>query len=190
MTMEFLDVPGWLYEGEGIRLGDMAAGKAVLEIGCFCGRSTMAMAPHAKHVTCVDWMQGTTTDQLGQCDPIKLRTKFEHNTRAYADKITLYETTFNDFASNPQNNPNNWGFIFHDAGHSYKDLKEFWDWIEGWNYEGSIAVHDYGKPDFPGTEKACNEFLRGCKDYTVRGSLLCLTKKSVASVLRSIDQNT
>lgn len=48
------DVPGWLTETEGRALARMARGKDVLEIGSWCGRSTVCLAQTARRVVAVD----------------------------------------------------------------------------------------------------------------------------------------
>lgn len=52
------DVPGWLQECEGRRLSELAAGRVVLEIGSYKGRSTICMAQTARVVHCIDWFRG------------------------------------------------------------------------------------------------------------------------------------
>lgn len=59
--MEFVfphDVRGWLTEREGGKLFNLSRNKTVLEIGSFCGRSTICMAQFAKEVHSVDWFMG------------------------------------------------------------------------------------------------------------------------------------
>lgn len=52
------DVRGWLSLAEGELLRDLSANKVVLELGSFCGRSTISMAQYAEKVYAVDWFQG------------------------------------------------------------------------------------------------------------------------------------
>jgi hypothetical protein len=51
---------GFLSQKEADALMDLAAGKTVLEMGAFRGRSTVAMALSAKSVTSVDWHEGAS----------------------------------------------------------------------------------------------------------------------------------
>lgn len=51
-------VPGWLTVEEGATLALLARGKTVLEIGSYCGRSTVCMAQTAKRVYALDWHRG------------------------------------------------------------------------------------------------------------------------------------
>lgn len=58
MTRDWRNVRGWLSGLEGLALQEMAAGRTVLEIGSYCGRSTVAMAEVARLVVSLDWHQG------------------------------------------------------------------------------------------------------------------------------------
>jgi hypothetical protein len=55
------DIPGWLHHAEGKALAEMARGKRVLEVGSYCGLSTVCMARTAKHVVSVDPHDGRGT---------------------------------------------------------------------------------------------------------------------------------
>jgi SAM-dependent methyltransferase len=68
------DVPGWLLPAEGKKLAELSAGKRVLEIGSYCGRSTICIARAAESVTAVDYF-----DSRGA-------TICRHDTRAMFDK--------------------------------------------------------------------------------------------------------
>jgi SAM-dependent methyltransferase len=54
-------VDGWLTEGEGRALAELARGKDVLEIGSYCGLSTIWMARTARAMACVDPFDGRGT---------------------------------------------------------------------------------------------------------------------------------
>lgn len=56
--MTWLDIDGWLTREEGDALRLLAVGADVLELGSYKGRSTVAMAEVARHVTAVDWHRG------------------------------------------------------------------------------------------------------------------------------------
>ena len=55
------DIPGWLTDEEGHALAKYAAGKEVLEIGSYCGRSTVFMARVAAKVIACDTFDGRGT---------------------------------------------------------------------------------------------------------------------------------
>ena len=58
-------VAGWLTEAEGRELARWAAGKTVLEVGSYCGRSTICLARTAKCVNAVDTFDGRGTAAEG-----------------------------------------------------------------------------------------------------------------------------
>jgi predicted O-methyltransferase YrrM len=55
------DVEGWLLPSEGRALADLARGKRVLEVGSYCGRSTICLAQTADAVVSVDPHDGRAT---------------------------------------------------------------------------------------------------------------------------------
>jgi predicted O-methyltransferase YrrM len=57
------DVPGWLLSTEGRALAELARGKRVLEVGSYCGRSTICMAQTADSVVSIDPHDGRGTPQ-------------------------------------------------------------------------------------------------------------------------------
>jgi hypothetical protein len=59
------NVAGWLTEDEGRELAELAEGKVVLEIGAYCGRSTICLAQKAVTVAVVDTFDGRATSQPG-----------------------------------------------------------------------------------------------------------------------------
>src|SRR5690606_2342502 len=78
------DVEGWLQPSEGTVLAELATEKDVLEIGSYCGRSTICMARTASHVTAVDYFDGRGTPT-----PKDTLTDFHRNLQRYgvADKV-------------------------------------------------------------------------------------------------------
>lgn len=55
------EITGWLTPTEAKALADFAAGETVLEIGSYCGLSTVCMARTAEHVTALDYFDGRGT---------------------------------------------------------------------------------------------------------------------------------
>jgi hypothetical protein len=58
-------VRGWLTEEEAAELTRLAAGKIVLEIGSYCGLSTIVMARVAARVFALDWHRGDADAGFG-----------------------------------------------------------------------------------------------------------------------------
>jgi hypothetical protein len=57
------EVPGWLTHREGLALEELSRGKRVLEIGSYCGRSTVCIGRVAQSVTCIDYFDGRATPE-------------------------------------------------------------------------------------------------------------------------------
>jgi SAM-dependent methyltransferase len=55
------EVDGWLHPDEGAALTELAKGKTVLEIGSYCGKSTICLAREAKSVVAIDYFDGRAT---------------------------------------------------------------------------------------------------------------------------------
>lgn len=56
------EIPGWLTPGEGEKLAQLATNKKVLEIGSYCGRSTVAMGQVCKTLLSIDPHNSATTE--------------------------------------------------------------------------------------------------------------------------------
>lgn len=150
------DVTGWLLEEEGKALRDLARGKRVLEIGSYCGKSTICLAQSAEHVTAVDYFDGRGTPE-----PKGTSAAFWNNLRRYGvdSRVTVtspddelgegYDIAFIDGA--------------HDADSVRADIEKALRVIKP---DGVLAFHDYrtksgefdGRWD-PGVTEAVNELL-------------------------------
>ena len=80
------DVPGWLSTVEGTALAKLASGKRVVEIGSYCGRSTICIARTAESVVAVDYFDGRATPNPGDTSG-----DFKANLERYgvADKVEI-----------------------------------------------------------------------------------------------------
>lgn len=78
------EIDGWLHQDEGKSLAELCIGKRVLEIGSYCGLSTVCIARTAEHVTAVDYFDGRGTPV-----PQDTSKAFWNNLRRYgvADKV-------------------------------------------------------------------------------------------------------
>ncbi len=180
---DWYGVEGWLFENEALKLQELSKGKRVLEIGSYCGRSTVAMASVAKSLDCVDHFRGNIDDILGTTDVMKTKTKFLNNTNSWRNKINLFELEFEDFIYNT--NPNDhYDFIFYDAGHDEEPVTILLEWIKKYEFQGCLALHDYNKPrEFPGTFNAVNDFKKKV-DYHLIGSLIILRQNHLRQIYK------
>jgi hypothetical protein len=149
------DAAGWLTEDEGRELARLATDRNVLEIGAYCGRSTICLAQTAKTVATVDPFDGRGTAQEGST-----RGLFDRNVARYgvADKVRvhpgtsadvlpclppIYDLVFIDGAHDR-------GSVAADAGLACEVLKP----------GGVVVFHDYGGGDV-GVTEAVDEFIAG-----------------------------
>jgi predicted O-methyltransferase YrrM len=144
------DIPGWLHKDEGEELGKLAAGKDVLEVGSYCGRSTICMAQSARSVTCMDYWDGRGTGV-----PADTLETFQKNIQRYAvgHKVTI---------AHPESTPPNESFdlIFIDGDHSQESVAADIDKaLLALRPGGLIAFHDYKSPLDPGVTAAVDEFI-------------------------------
>jgi SAM-dependent methyltransferase len=146
---------GWLSEEEGRELARLGEGKAVLEIGSYCGRSTICLAQKARNVAAVDTFNGDATALPG-----RTRKLFEENlARAgVADRVTVYEGTSADYLPFL---PPAYDLVFIDGDHSYEAVAEDIRLArERLRPGGLLACHDYGRPDKDfGVTQAVDELL-------------------------------
>jgi predicted O-methyltransferase YrrM len=163
-------VSGWLRPEEGRALARLADGKRVLEIGSYCGLSTICMARTAKHVTAVDYFDGRATPA-----PFSTFEMFQKNISRYgvADRILTCHPEdpypFSDY-----------DFAFIDGAHDAESVRV--DVIRAtaaMKSGGLLAFHDYrqkpgdvdGRWD-PGVTAAVNDLVqRGGKILETCGTL-------------------
>ena len=128
------EVTGWLSVAEGTALAELAQGKRVLEIGSYCGRSTICMARTAKHVTAVDYFDGRGTPF-----PRNTHSEFVANLERYgvADKV---ETVSPDGVI-PQPK---YDFAFIDGAHDRESVEtDIEKALAVLKPGGLLAFHDY-----------------------------------------------
>lgn len=143
------EIAGWLHEEEARKLSELAADKTVLEIGSYCGLSTVCMARTAKHVTAVDYFDGRATPM-----PRNTRNEFDRNIKRHgvADKITV---------QSPDDEIEGvFDLVFIDGDHSYSAVRA--DIVKACGVladDGLLVFHDYGKFTDPGIDRAVGELL-------------------------------
>jgi predicted O-methyltransferase YrrM len=144
------DIEGWLLPEEGAALAELAAGKRVLEIGSYCGLSTVCLGRTAKHVTAVDYFDGRGTPM-----PRNTLPEFERNIARYgvAERVCVvhpedpyplpeYDLAFIDGA--------------HDCASVAADIERACSVLAP---GGLIAFHDYEHRAHPDVAEAVDELI-------------------------------
>lgn len=156
------DVDGWLLEDEGKKLAELAKDKRVLEIGSYCGKSTICLAQTAMEVISID-----PHDGRGTPDPRETFSEFVKNLERYnvRDKVHAYVGTLDD-----ETLVDPCDFIFIDGCHDYEAVKaDIEHALEVLTTDGVLAFHDYRQVGDRGVRRAVNELLAD------GGELLSLT---------------
>jgi hypothetical protein len=148
------DIPGWLTEEEGRALARLSTGKRVLEIGSYCGRSTVCIAQTAESVLSVD-----PHDGRGTPDPRETYGELLKNLALYgvdgkvnAHRGTLTGQTLSKFAVK-------FGLAFIDGAHDARAVRQnIAEAMQLLSPGGTLAFHDYAQSD-PGVMVAVNELV-------------------------------
>lgn len=161
------DVPGWLGYDEGKELWRLASGLRVLEIGSFCGLSTICLAQSAQSVLAMDWWDGRATPYPGTAT---LEPLWENARRYEVDGVI--ETTTPDADLRGQE----FDLAFIDGAHDYESVKADVARAESvLSEDGLLVFHDYRSEKDPGVDQAVNEILE-------KGAQLVSTVESLAVV--------
>jgi len=148
------DVRGWLQEKEGVALYMLSAGKTVLEIGSYCGRSTICIAQSAERVVAVDWQQGGWG--VVNNDSAEFRANLERY--CVSGKIEVHEVEIQKYGPTIPNTT--YDMVFVDGNHSEPFVKydaelalrvtkpggiiAFHDWPEVVMYVGAMMGEPVG----------------------------------------------
>jgi len=144
------DISGWLHPDEGKKLAELATGKRVLEIGSYCGLSTVCLARAATHVTAVDYFDGRGTPE-----PQDTRELFEQaiDRHGVAGKVRCV------YPGDPL--PlNEYDIVFIDGAHDAASVRS--DIAKARNClasDGLIAFHDYSRLHDLGVAEAVDELI-------------------------------
>jgi len=148
MTELYPHVAGWLFDNEFLMLSELAKGKDVLEVGCFQGRSTVALAQTARHVTSVDYFHGDDyTASVGHIDSPEVRKKvmqaWVENTEPFEKKCSLLMGDMYNIL--PLLKPLDFQLIFYDADHTAEAVGFFFAWLDSHTLPDDtvIVLHDY-----------------------------------------------
>ncbi len=148
---ELADVPGWLNDSEGRLLAEHAKDKRVLEIGSFCGRSTIWMAREAESVHACD-----TWDGRGTPCPRNTLDPFMDNIKRYnvVDNITVIKGPLSDVLRGEAKGVpfavdlGQFDFVFIDGDH--QKVQEDVNTVLPLLAPGArVAFHDYQRPTEP-----------------------------------------
>lgn len=151
------DVDGWLTESEGRELATLAEGKTCLEIGSYCGRSSICMAQMAELVVCVDIFDGRDTPK-----PMDTREVFMDNAIRYnvANRIGIVHGLSYD-ARREGLLPPVVDFAFVDEAHGYFDvLTDAGICLDRLLPGSLLCFHDYASPDDPFVPLAVDALIR------------------------------
>lgn len=144
------EIDGWLLPEEGRALAELARGKRVLEIGSYCGLSTVCMARTAEHVVAMDYFDGRGTVSKRDTLPA-----FEANLRRYGvrDRVQICHPD----AAIPLPG---YDLVFIDGAHDRKSVDaDIRKALSVLNPGGLLAFHDYSNElDFE-VQEAVNAFL-------------------------------
>jgi SAM-dependent methyltransferase len=173
------DVPGWLTEAEGAELARLAAGRDVVEVGSYCGRSTVCLARAANHVTAVDTFDGTGTATPGD------------TFRAFARNVAKYGLSAKvspvrgASAEVLPDLPAVFDLAFIDGSHDRDSVRTDAALAAAVLRPGGLlAFHDYGKAEDPGVTAAVDELLAAGAELLGRVDSLAIVKPS--SVLEPV----
>lgn len=163
------DVRGWLRPEEGRELARLARGKRVLEVGSYCGLSTICLAQTAERVVAVD-----THDGRGTPAPSSTLATFHANLRRYAvDSKVMTAVGTLDTRTEDVEMGGLYDLVFIDGAHDRESVN--WDISQSINVlsrDGLICFHDYKSPVDPGVTEAVDGFLAtGAELLFVCGSL-------------------
>lgn len=153
------EIEGWLHPEEGKALTELACGKRVLEIGSYCGLSTVLIAKTAKHVVAIDPHDGRATPKPQDTLAALQRNLSLHGVEKKVD-IVLGTTSTVD-VEGP------FDLVFIDGAHDLEsvrlDIAYATDRLAS---SGLIAFHDYRKNpgDYdgrwdPGVTRAVEELI-------------------------------
>lgn len=136
------DAEGWLGEDEGRELARLAAGKRVLEIGSYKGRSTVCLAQTAAAVDCVDTFDGRGTPQPGRTFPDFHATLRRHG---LAHKVTAHTGTSDEVC--PRLPAGGYALAFIDGSHDQPSVEaDIRHALRLLAPGGLLAFHDYRRP--------------------------------------------
>lgn len=150
------DAAGWLTEEEGRELARLATGKNILEVGSYCGRSTICLAQTALAVHAVDTFDGRATALPGET----LET-FKRNIRraGVENKINVLQGLSSEMLPSL---PPVFDMAFIDGAHDYQSVLRDAEMASDLLRPGGVLVfHDYRSTHDPEVTLAVDELIAG-----------------------------
>lgn len=133
-------VDGWLTRREGWALSRLAAGRTVVEIGSYCGRSTIAMAQTARLVLSIDPHDGRGTPRQRRTQDVFLRNLARYRVQQRVVWRNSTSAYFGETYTGPL-----FEMAFIDAAHDYASVAADWRVVERVTIPKAIvAFHDFG----------------------------------------------
>jgi len=161
------EVPGFLSAHEARCLAEMAAGRSVLEIGSYCGRSTISMGQTADSVVSVDWHRPAFAFPKG--GTLERLQAGLHSFRV-SERVVVLVGPAQDVL--PWLASGQFGMIFHDAGHSEAEVVADISASRRLIRPGGLwAIHDYLHPEYGAGVRAAVASLFPGLDVRQEGSL-------------------
>lgn len=169
-------VAGWLKEDEGRELARLAKDKVCIEVGSYCGKSTICLAKTAKNVGAID-----TFDGRGTAVPGNTLLLFEMNLRRHGvrDKVCIYQGESCEMLACL---PPVYDLGFIDGSHD-KDsvLADAHAVAAVLKPDGILIFHDYGGSDV-GVTEAVDEFIAGGGELLSRCDTLAVVRPPAAAL--------
>lgn len=148
-------VQGWLTPAEGAALQALAQDKHVLEIGCWKGRSTVAMLATASTMWCLDHWQGDAYAGRGWFLP-----EFMDNVRPHVlgdARLRVFMGPCEELL--PVLDTRTVQVVFYDADHDEGPTYFALEHLVRRTAPGAVfAVHDYGHPHSPAVKSVVDAF--------------------------------
>lgn len=175
------DCAGWLTEDEGRELARLAAGKVVLEVGAYCGRSTVCLAQKAIGVQTVDTFDGRGTAMPGETYKL-----FRRNLRRHRVENKVKDHT-GPSCEVLQVLPPVFDLAFIDGDHSEESVQRDADLAAALLKPGGLLVfHDYEMTEDPGVTAAVNELISSGAELVGRCGSLAVVRPGRAAALLEV----
>ena len=178
-------IQGWIHNHELNFLYEnvkqLKEGSNVVEIGCWKGKSSHAIASGIRdsnkkmNLTCIDTFKGAVTN------PTQIQRAIEDNPlEEFKKNMKNFEINILAITSKKASDmfeDNSIDFLFLDSDHSYEyvimDLKLWWSKIK---QDGILCGHDY-KEGYKGVKRAVDEFFIKNKIHLFPSSIFLVRKK-------------